>query len=374
MDPKGAEKVVLFVFDGLGSNEWARHNDGGFFGALTRRGNVCPITSVFPSTTAAALTSLGTGLTTQEHSLVEWYLYLAELGIIVESLPFTPMGGRRTDEWASTADPSILFTGETIYAKMKEQGVASYSFIHRAIAFSGYSKAAQRESEVRPFVSSSDLCVSLRRAVEEAKGPSFFYVYYSMIDTVEHVYGPNTEEAFLTAQEISDSLMKGFAERLSPTAAQKTLLLATADHGQIYSPPEKTLMFDDHDPLFENFAVDAKGNKILPWGSPRDVYLQLREGTVGETEDFLKRTLGGAATVIRTADAIEAGLFGRGTPSRAFLDRVGNLMILPTGTGSVWYRHPGVREPDMVGRHGGLHRDEMTIPFAAARASSLAVR
>lgn len=72
-----------------------------------------------------------------------------------------------------------------------------------------------------------------------------------------------------------------------------------------------------------------------------------------------------------TVDAIASWLFGRGVPAKAFLQRVGDVLILPTGTGSVWYRHPGVRPPDMVGQHGGLHPDEMTVPFAAARASAL---
>src|ERR1700722_1135875 len=66
LDPIGTEDiqtVVLIVADGLGYDMWSqRRSDGGFFGRMTEKGLVFPITSVFPTTTAAALTTLYTGL------------------------------------------------------------------------------------------------------------------------------------------------------------------------------------------------------------------------------------------------------------------------------------------------------------------------
>ena len=68
------ENVVLMLFDGLGYRELLRQTERGFFGSLAKEGSVRPITTVFPSTTAAALTSVSTGLTPQEHGLPEWFV------------------------------------------------------------------------------------------------------------------------------------------------------------------------------------------------------------------------------------------------------------------------------------------------------------
>lgn len=371
VDTSGLDKVVLLVFDGLGYREWQRQTDGGIIGLLTDRGHVTPLTTVFPSTTSAALTTLATGLTPQEHSLVEWYLYVSELGMIIETLPFSPMGSFGRDRLLPVANPRILFTGETIYPRLRRQGVTSYVFLPRGIAYSGYSRVVHGGTKIVPYISSSDLCAGLRREIGSAKGSAYFYAYWSMIDTMEHVYGPNSEEVRLEAASISRALREGLLEGLSPSDASATLILATADHGQVYSPPENTLLLNRYRKLVRNFARSKEGEKILPWGAPRDVYLSLAEDKVGEMISYLAKALGGAATVLKTSDAVSSGLFGKGTPTRTFLSRVGNVMVLPTGTGSIWYRYPGIKPPEIRGRHGGLHPDEMIVPFAAARASSL---
>jgi hypothetical protein len=70
-ETSGTENVVLLLLDGLGYREWRKHEKDGFIGALSRKGHVRPISTVFPSTTAAALTTISTGLTPQEHGLPE---------------------------------------------------------------------------------------------------------------------------------------------------------------------------------------------------------------------------------------------------------------------------------------------------------------
>lgn len=75
--------------------------------------------------------------------------------------------------------------------------------------------------------------------------------------------------------------------------------------------------------------------------------------------------------MLETDEAIAAGLFGINTPSAKFRRRVGNLMILPHGKGTVWYRYKKDDKLDLRGHHGGLTPDEMQIPLAAARVSDL---
>jgi len=62
-----------------------------FFKKLAEKGLYNPIRSVFPSTTAAAISTINSGLSPIEHGLQEWYLYFQELNAILESLPFEPV-------------------------------------------------------------------------------------------------------------------------------------------------------------------------------------------------------------------------------------------------------------------------------------------
>lgn len=371
VDTTGVEKVVLFLFDGLGYAEWRRQQNSGFFSLISERGRVTPITSVFPSTTSTALTTLATGLTPQEHGLIEWYLYLKELDLTVQTLPFSPMGAYGSDELWPANDPHMLFEGEPVYGRMVEEGVAVHTFLNNRIARSGYSSVVHQGTEMTPYRGGSDLVASLRRSMEGSRGPALYYVYWSMIDTVEHSYGPNTEEARLEASAISHILLDGLAGKLEASTAGKVLFLATADHGQIWSPTESALMLDGYERLTECLATSQNGKKILPWGGTRDLYLQVKGECVEECKAFLDQALAGRASVFLTSDVIDSGLFGTGVPAEKFKQRVGNLMVLPRAKESAWYRHPEADLSGMKGVHGGLHEDEMTIPFGVLRGSAL---
>jgi hypothetical protein len=164
-ETSGTENVVLFLLDGLGYNEWRKQKETGFVGALSRRGNVRPITTVFPSTTAAALTTISTGLTPQEHGLPEWYVYMKEIGEVIVTLPFARAGEPGRDTLVGEMDPRALFDGTTIFERLKAGGVESTSLTNRVLAHTAYSEVSRRGSKVETFISASDLSVNLRRLV-----------------------------------------------------------------------------------------------------------------------------------------------------------------------------------------------------------------
>jgi len=367
----GVENVVLMLFDGLGHRELLRQTGRGFFGSLAAEGNVRPITTVFPSTTAAALTTVSTGLTPQEHGLPEWYVYMDELDEVVVTLPFARVGEQGRDTLVGKIKPKFLFDGTTIFERLKREGVRSLSLTNRALAYTAYSKESRRGSEVLPYVSASDLAVSLRRRLERVRGHNLFYVYWSYIDTIEHIYGPNTPESEVEASLISHALQEGFVSKLGRETAKKTLVIATADHGQINVVPKDTVYMNRYRKLSSFLAPGPAGRVIPPWGSARDAYLRVKDEKLDEAKEYLDGKLEGVASVMRTEDAIEEGLFGVNKPSWKFRRRVGNLMVLPHGRKTVWYRYREGDSLGLKGHHGGLSRDEVTIPLATARVSDI---
>ena len=89
----GNQKIVLFLTDGFGYNQAKEIKEQPvLLKKLFNSNSFFPITSVFPSTTAASLATLSTGLTPQEHGLFEWNLYFEEIDQIIQTLPFSHVG------------------------------------------------------------------------------------------------------------------------------------------------------------------------------------------------------------------------------------------------------------------------------------------
>jgi hypothetical protein len=371
VDTSGIENVILILCDGFGYNEWQRQSDHGFFGALAAKGNVRTITPVFPSTTSANLTSLSTGLTPQEHGLPEWFVYMQEVGEIIVTLPFTRVGEYGRDTLVGAMNPRSLFDGTTIYQRMKKAGIASTTFSSRTLAYSAYSTVSRRGSKINAYASASDLSVSLRKFVERSKGKNYVYVYWSMIDTIEHIFGPTTDQALVEGSLISHALYEGFLSKLDRKSAKKTMVVVTADHGQLKVDSSKTLYMNRFGNLTKNFQKSPNGSAIPPWGGARDSFILVEDDAIEKTKAYLEKKLKGVASVLRTEDAIRAGLFGINKPSRKFRRRVGNLMVLPHGNKTVWYKYQKDNKLNVGGHHGGLSRAEMTIPLAAGRVSDL---
>jgi predicted AlkP superfamily pyrophosphatase or phosphodiesterase len=372
-DRRRPPKVVLLLIDGFGWHQWVPYAERyDFFNRVTTRGVVAPITSVFPSTTAAALTTIHSGLTPQEHGLPEWWVYFDELDTMAASLPFTPLGARGRDKLLEAGvKPSILFQGKTIYQTLAQAQVPSFSFIRNAYAHSAYSSVVHKGSVTVPFINASDLLVNLRQRISSVSGPAYFFVYWDAVDAIAHTYGPHTEQYRAELSGFSYLLQRELIEKIPPHTAADVRLLVTADHGHINVSPHDTLYLNRYPRLVRSLQMSPSGKRILPWGSPRDVFLRVQEEHLPEVAAWLSHRLAGKATVMTSAEALQRRLFGVGKLHRQFKRRVGNLLILPERDYLIWFEHLKGRRFEHRGMHGGLRPDEMLIPFAMANLAAL---
>ena len=366
----GAEKIILLLLDGLGYTQFLRAGGLDFFTEIEKKGMIVPLTTTFPSSTAPAITSINTGLTPQEHGLPDWYTYFREIEMILLTLPFRPFDHKDDRRfYSSYVDPSILFKGTTIYERLHDEGIKSYTLMKRHISKGAFSKLAHRGSGIVPYLGMPDLVVRLRKLVEEP-GSAYLHVYIDDIDAIAHEFGPGTEEYSNQLSVISYILQREFLEKLDPDSVKNTTLIATADHGQVNVRPENTLYLNRYGWLVDSFERNSRGTPILPTGGPRDVMLHIAPDMLDSIEARLRGELAGKAKVIRTSSAVQSGIFGLGEARKEFLDRIGNLLILPTDNGMIWYEFPGERM-EVRGMHGGMTEDEILIPFMAARLADI---
>lgn len=369
---KTPQKVILFLLDGFGYKQWLKHtNKYELLNHFTKKGTVSPLTTVFPSTTSAALTTIHSGLTPQEHGLPEWWVYFQELDKIITTLPFTPMGEKTPDKLLdSGVNPKILFKGKTIHETLQKSKIPSFVFLRNTYAKSAYSKTIHKGSKITSFINLPDLLINLKDKIAKTPGPAYFYVYWDALDSIAHTYGPHTKQYLAELKAFFHLLQKEFIEKLPSSAAEIPLIL-TADHGQINIDPKKTIYLNQYPKVTDNLALGPNGNKILPWGSPRDVFLAIKPEKLAEVFKFLTRTFQNKATVIKSKTALKQGLFGQEDLHKEFSNRIGNILILPHGNSTVWYKHPQTEKLNLLGLHGGLTAEEMLIPFAIAKAGKL---
>jgi Type I phosphodiesterase / nucleotide pyrophosphatase len=372
--PNRMNKVVLLVIDGFGFNQFLyHHKENPFLLNLVGNGEVYPKTSVFPSQTTNALTTLNTGLTPQQHGLFEYFIFLKNIGV-VNALRFERLGKRRPSSLLEEGfDPSILlYKSRTIHEVLAENGVASFTHIHASNALNICSKLIFRGSQITSSLNAFETVSALKKKLEVNRDKkAYFFVHLDTLDTISHVYGPGSFQYQAELSWLTYLLNKELIERIDPQTAKETLLLVTADHGAVNVNPAQATYLNYLPNTLLNLRCGPDRKPIMPTGSPREVFLHIKEHKLQETKERLSQKIRGKAQVLETEEAVECGLFGWGVPKQGVLDRLGNLMILPYGNETVWFESPGSYKLSYLGQHGGLSSQEMLVPFGAANLGSL---
>ena len=373
IDSDNFNKVIILLIDGFGYQQWLEcYRRYEFFNLISEKGIVSPLTTVFPSTTAATLTTINTGLTPQEHALLEWHVYFKEIDMIIKTLPFTTLDGKRLDRLTKNeVNKKILYEGDTIHRTFKKANVKSFSFVKASYAYSCYSKIVHNYSEIIPFLTFSDLTIKLRKLFESEKGQAYFYIYVDDLDVIEHLHGLYTQEYFTTLSELSYHFTKEVFKKTKKEKAKEAIFIVTSDHGQIEASPNDTIYLNKYKELKEALQEGRKGKPILPTGSPRDVFIHVKPEKIEKTLCFLSDKLDSKAKVMTTNEAIKLGLFGTGKLKKRFLDRVGDILILPYKNNTIWYEHIKGEKVQLLSYHGGLSESEMLVPFAITKFSEL---
>ena len=344
-----ARHVVLLVVDGLGRAQL----DAGPAPALraSLRGTM---TSVFPSTTASAVTTFLTGLAPVEHAVTGWFMWLRELDSIVAPLPFITRAGG-TDLAAFGVSPADVFVGPSVFERVR----ADCHVVQPAeLVDSRYSQAHTRGAAPRGFEGLGGLVDSILDIVRRARRRTYVSAYWPVLDTISHEFGTSSVEARRHLAEIDLQ----FGRLRIALAGSGTLLLVTADHGFVDIRPESRLDAESVTGLAPMLARPL-------CGEPRIAYCYVRDEC---RADFVERAvegLDGAARVIDSASMIEDGWFGLGEPHPRLRERVGDFALVMQGDYAIRDRLAGEEPFRHVGVHGGVSREEMRVPLVVVPAS-----
>ena len=343
---KKYDAVVLLFIDAFGWRFYERFQDAAFIKRIAKHGKIEKLTSQFPSTTAAHVTTLHTGLPVGVTGVHEWFYYEPKVDRIIAPLLFSVAGTKGRDTLSvKNVKAAELYPKGIFYPELKKMGVDSFNFGLRDYTPSTYGNVVMAGSEMRSFKTLSEAFVNMGMLLKEQKNPTYIQLYFDKIDSLAHEYGPNGAQ---TEAEIETFLlmMEHYFERTFK-GKKRILFMMTADHGMCEVDP-KTTVFLNTNSNFEGFQrflkKNRRGHLLVPAGSPRDM--------------FLARRLEGKADVVKTDALITAGYFGNEISSR-FRERVANLVILSYRYESVWWYEKDKYDQKYYGHHGGLTPQEM---------------
>lgn len=339
-----ARHVVLLLFDGLGDRQLSGLIPGGAIAAARSSS----LSSVFPSSTAPAITSLATASFPAAHGNPGWFCWSDELGAVVRTLPMDLRGVSD-----SPIEAGALWDWQSASVGFDVPVVAIQPDFIAESTFSRHAWSAARRIGYR---SVDDLLEAVEGAVRGAPDGAYVWAYLPQFDSVSHEKGWQSEAASAVARRF-DGVFARLAERLRDTDA---LLLATADHGFIDVPAAQQLRLADFP------EVGARLVRPLT-GEPRVVYCYARDGEHQAFERAARAALGFAFEVVPSRMLVEAGWFGPGAVSPRLAARIGSHTLIGRDRFTLVDQMPGEAPASFVGMHGGIHPDELGVPLAAVR-------
>jgi len=322
-----ADQVVLLVLDGLGWCQLQDHRDQLPVMSSLEGG---PITTVAPSTTAAALTSIATGLPPGEHGVVGYRIRLEN--DVVNMLRWsTDRGDARGAHPPTVVQPHEAFCGQRpAIVTRAEFSTTGFTQAHLAGArFHGYRVMSSLVAQVTELVRG---------------GEPFVYAYYEGVDKVAHEYGLG---AYYRAElRSADTLVSWLLEDLPAGTA----VVIVADHGQVETGDN---IIEPHPTVLASTSMQS--------GEGRFRWLHARPGRARALYEAA-RTHHDAHAWVRTRDeVIDEQWFGPKVGDE-LAARLGDVCLVAKGT--VAFHDPADTGPfRLIGRHGSLTAAEMLVPL-----------
>jgi hypothetical protein len=300
-----------------------------------------PITSVAPSTTAAALTSLVVGAPPAAHGIVGYR-------VVVDS----PAGPDVMNvlKWRTAAGDARPFVDPHSFQVLDPFGGRRVPVVSKAdFAGTGFTEAHQRGAVQVGWFQPSSMALEVETLL--IAGEPFVYAYYDGIDRIAHIrgLGPHYDAELLALDRMVGDLLDAL-----PAGAA---LAVTSDHGQV---------------LVGHRAIPMSARLLdevsMVSGEARFRWLHAKDGTPGAVEKLAAaaRDLYGDEAWVVTYDQVEAEGWLGGPMAPGFRARVGDVALVPFEPVG-YLDHVETGDFQLVCRHGSLTPDEMWVPLLGGR-------
>lgn len=327
-----AKAVVLLLVDGMG---WEQLQDRAGLVPVLSGMEGGPITTVVPTTTTTALTSLVTGSAPGEHGLIGYQIHVQ--GQILNALRWTAGQGQKKTDARKTIVPE-QFQSRPAFFGRRVPSVGRSEF-HGT----GFTRAHLDGVDHRGYKLTSSIAVEVQMLVDD--GAPLVYAYYDGPDRIAHEYGfgPHLDAEYADV----DRLVGQILAVLPPEAA----LLVVSDHGQV--------MVGD---AIVELSRDVLALASVVSGEARFRWLHARAGRAGELLDAAAESYGRYGLVAGREQVLDEGWFGPQVSPEA-RSRMGDVALVPRDPVAFTEPKPPFK---LLARHGSLTSAEVLVPCLAA--------
>lgn len=334
-----ARSAIVFVVDGLGAqNLSARAGHARFLAGAGGRRDVAR--TVFPATTAVALTSLLTASWPGEHGIVG---YRARV-------PGTDRVPNQLKGWEREGlDPLLWQRMPPLLAREAGAGRPCFVVSRSEYGGSGFTTAVLRGAE---FVGVDDLRARVAVAAQLAgQHPgALVYLYAADLDVIGHRHGWESDQWAAGLERVDAA-----AQTLSESLASGVGAVVLADHGMVDVPRHRQVLLAAGDDLLDGV--------MLIGGEPRMLHLYAAPGRAGSVRDTWRRVEGSRAWVLDRDEAVAAGLFGPRVHTQV-RGRIGDVLVAARADVAYYDdREADKASQRMVGQHGSLTPRERIVPL-----------
>ena len=332
-----ARRILLLVLDGLG---WLQLRDrAGVAPTLAGLGGG-PITTVAPRTTAAALTSLSTGLPPGEHGVVGYRIAVAGSGGPPHGEVLTALRWSTGDGDARRRHDPRLFQPCEIFGSQRPPVVTRAEF-----AESGFTAAHLSDTRLFGYADRTGLLDQVLGAF--ARKEPFVYAYWDDIDRIAHEFG--LAERYNDELAACDLMVAELLHRLPAGTA----VVVTADHGQVHVGERLVDL-----PAEVTGLVDGQS------GEARFRWLHARPGAASDLLAAAHQAFDHMGWVRSVDEVVSDGWLGDRVTSAA-RGRLGDVAV--AARDPVAFVDPAeASSVELIGRHGSLTADEMLVPAVFA--------
>ncbi|TFG20399.1 MAG: hypothetical protein EU530_03295 [Promethearchaeota archaeon] len=344
----GVDNVVLILLDGMGYNFFIRNAkllDYPIMDYLQSK-----MTSVFPSTTAAAMTTIYTGLAPKNHGCLAWFTFLKELGLI-STIP--PLTRRNYGDYItnSTIKANDILRLQSIFEHIPTAD--SYFVIAEKLKDTPYDTVVSKGAKsVVTFTNFADSMEKIYGTIQSNSNKKFILHYWDGIDSKSHLDGtikaiPHFEEIIQQIFELSEKIKSN---------CPKTAILVTADHGLIDIPKGHTINLKDHPKLEETLTLPLCGES-------RAAFCYVRAPYREQFELYVKNDLDAYCSLLSMKELIDSEIFGLFDPHPQFKYRIPDYILLMKENYMIKDKMLKETRIRMKAVHGGLSEEELYVPL-----------
>ena len=332
-----APRVLLLVLDGLGWNQLEGRSDRAPVVAGLSGG---PITTVAPTTTAAALTSISTGVPPGEHGVVGYRIAVGDHNLGAHTEVLNALRWTSTIEDAKRRHDPRSFQPCSLFGDQWPLVVTRRTFLE-----SGFTAAHLSDTRLVGYDHRDGMVESVVGAF--AEGEAFVYAYWDDIDRTAHEFG--LADRYDEELAACDAMVDDLLARLPANTA----VVVTADHGQVHVD-EKMLEL----PGPVSGLIDGQS------GEARFRWLHARPGAAADLVAGAVEAFSDVAWVRSVDEVVADGWLGPVVTGIA-RRRLGDVALVPFDP--VAFVDPAEHTSiHLIGRHGSLTAEEVLVPALCA--------